>query len=145
MHNLKNSTRLFLTEESGAVTVDWVVLTAGLVGLGLATMAVVSGGVEDLSGDMQSQLETQTISASFGSAAVAWEAGQWDMSNPGIYDSYVAWMANFEDQQLLDHMNNMAQYADAPAGSGHPIDTYHDEFYIAQDEAISRGLIDPPT
>jgi len=145
MQKLKNSTKLFLTGESGAVTVDWVVLTAGMVGLGLATMAVVSGGVEDLSGDMQSQLETQEISTSFASAAVAWESGQWDMSNPGIYDSYVAWMANFEDQQLLDHMNNTAQYADYPAGSGHPYDTYHDEFYIAQDEAISRGLIDPPT
>ena len=30
-----------------AVTVDWVVLTAALVGLGLAVMAVVSGGVEE--------------------------------------------------------------------------------------------------
>ena len=54
-------------------------------------------------------------------------------------------MAGFGDQQLLDHMNNMAQYANYPAGSGHPYDTYHDEYYIALDEAISRGLIDPPT
>ena len=145
MKCLKNSTRLFLADESGAVTVDWVVLTAGLVSLGLATMAVVSAGVEDLSGDMQTQMETQEITASFGGGAVEWVSGQWDMSNPGIYDSYVAWMANFEDQQLLDHMNNVSQYADYPAGSGHPYDTYHDEFYIAQDEAISRGLIDPPT
>lgn len=145
MHKMMNSTKLFLAEDSGAVTVDWVVLTAALVGLGLASMAVVSAGVEDLSGDMRSQMESQEISASFGSTAVAWEAGQWDMSNPGIYDTYVAWMDNFEDQQLLDHMNNMAQFAEYPAGSGHPYDTYHDEFYIAQDEAISRGLIDPPT
>lgn len=32
----------FAKSESGAVTVDWVVLTAALVGLGLAVMAVVS-------------------------------------------------------------------------------------------------------
>jgi len=145
MQELKNSTKLFLADETGAVTVDWVVLTAALVGLGLASMAVVSAGVEDLSGDMRTQMESQEISTSFGSAAVAWEAGQWDQHNAGIYDSYTAWMSNFEDQQLLDHMNNMAQYADYPANSGHPYDTYHDEFYIAQDEAISRGLIDPPT
>lgn len=47
----------FIANDSGAVTVDWVVLTAGLVGLGLATMAVVSTGVQDTSGDIQGQLE----------------------------------------------------------------------------------------
>lgn len=36
----------FLTEESGAVTVDWVVLTAGLVGLGLAATAAISVGMQ---------------------------------------------------------------------------------------------------
>lgn len=144
MQQLKNSTRLFLADDSGAVTVDWVVLTAALVGLGLASMAVVSAGVEDLSGDMRTQMETQEISASF-STAVDWQAGQWDMSNPGVYDANAAWMAGFADQQLLDHMNNMSQFADYPAGSGHPYDSYHDEYFTARDEAISRGLIDPPT
>lgn len=48
----------FLSDESGAVTVDWVVLTAAIVGLGLAVMAVVSGGVEDLSGDISNALTT---------------------------------------------------------------------------------------
>lgn len=51
----------FLSNESGAVTVDWVVLTAALVGLGLAVMAVVSGGVEDLSGDVNTQLTDGSI------------------------------------------------------------------------------------
>ena len=56
----------FLSDDSGAVTVDWVVLTAALVGLGLAVMSVVSTGLEDLSGDIQTQLETDQVSASFG-------------------------------------------------------------------------------
>tara|TARA_A100000171_G_scaffold32401_1_gene30811 strand:- start:7 stop:195 length:189 start_codon:yes stop_codon:yes gene_type:complete len=55
----------FAKSESGAVTVDWVVLTAAIVGLGLAVMAVVSSGVENLSGDIQTQLTDQTISDSF--------------------------------------------------------------------------------
>lgn len=46
----------FALNESGAVTVDWVVLTAALVGLGLAVMSVVSGGVEDLSNDINTAL-----------------------------------------------------------------------------------------
>lgn len=46
----------FLQSENGAVTVDWVVLTAALVGLGLAAMAVVSGGIEDLSAEVSVEL-----------------------------------------------------------------------------------------
>ncbi|MFY0690656.1 MAG: hypothetical protein JXR14_01885 [Paracoccaceae bacterium] len=55
----------FANDESGAVTVDWVVLTAALVGLGLAVMASVSSGLEDLSGDIETQLTGQTIDDSF--------------------------------------------------------------------------------
>lgn len=41
----------FASDESGALAVDWVVLTAGLVGLGLAVMGVISTGVRSLSND----------------------------------------------------------------------------------------------
>ncbi|MFV1875401.1 MULTISPECIES: pilus assembly protein [Nioella] len=61
--------KTFLNSESGAVTVDWVVLTAAIVGLGLAVMAVVSAGVQDLSGDIQTQLETGHITTAFPAAA----------------------------------------------------------------------------
>lgn len=96
----------FITAETGAVTVDWVVLTASVVGLGLATMAVVSAGVEDLSGDVETQLSDNTIiSARFASggpggfsdlagcgggvgainayAAAQVEAGNWDVAGDG--------------------------------------------------------------
>lgn len=49
---------IFLRDESGAVTVDWVVMTSATVGLGLATMATVTGGVENLSGDIRTQLSS---------------------------------------------------------------------------------------
>lgn len=38
----------FSMDEAGAVTVDWVVLTAGIVGLGLAVAAVVRPAVSNL-------------------------------------------------------------------------------------------------
>lgn len=41
LYNLK----LFSTDESGAVTVDWVVLTAAIVGLGIAVLTSVGGGI----------------------------------------------------------------------------------------------------
>ncbi len=55
----------FAKSESGAVTVDWVVLTAAIVGLGLAVMAVVSGGIENLSQDIDNALTNQTIADTF--------------------------------------------------------------------------------
>ena len=61
MEMIKN----FAKSESGAVTVDWVVLTAAIVGLGLAVMAVVSGGVENLSGDIDTTLTGMDAGAGF--------------------------------------------------------------------------------
>ncbi|MEL7026603.1 MAG: hypothetical protein AAGO57_05135 [Pseudomonadota bacterium] len=51
----------FLTSEDGAVTVDWVVLTAAIVGLGIAVLASVSGGVTTLSDTISSNLANQEI------------------------------------------------------------------------------------
>lgn len=47
----------FAHDESGAVTVDWVVLTAATVGLGIAAMGVVQLGVADLSNDVADELK----------------------------------------------------------------------------------------
>ncbi|MBF9034924.1 hypothetical protein HKCCE2091_11795 [Rhodobacterales bacterium HKCCE2091] len=66
----------FLKNEGGAVTVDWVVLTGGLVGLGLATTAVVSGGVADASEATAGQLENTRIRSSF-----EYEVGNDDFEN----------------------------------------------------------------
>jgi hypothetical protein len=46
----------FAAAENGAVTVDWVVLTAVICGLGLAVTAVVFVGIEDVSGDINGSL-----------------------------------------------------------------------------------------
>jgi Flp pilus assembly pilin Flp len=62
MATIKN----FANSESGAVTVDWVVLTAAIVGLGLAVMAVVSGGIEELSNNIgQSLADTDPLENPF--------------------------------------------------------------------------------
>ncbi len=62
MEMIKN----FAKSESGAVTVDWVVLTAAIVGLGLAVMAVVSGGIEELSNNIgQSLADTDPLENPF--------------------------------------------------------------------------------
>ena len=45
---LLNLFKTFKSDESGAVTVDWVVLTAAIVGLGMVVMTTVGGGIEGL-------------------------------------------------------------------------------------------------
>ena len=59
----------FRNDESGAVTVDWVVLTAAIVGLGIAVYGVVSGGIQNLSNQIDTQLRLDHIDTAFGSPA----------------------------------------------------------------------------
>jgi Flp pilus assembly pilin Flp len=55
--NIKN----FAADESGAVTVDWVVLTAAIVGLGIAVVTSVRGGVQTLGTNISTSLTTGTV------------------------------------------------------------------------------------
>ncbi len=45
---LLNLFKAFKKDESGAVTVDWVVLTAAIVGLGMVVMVSVGHGITGL-------------------------------------------------------------------------------------------------
>ena len=58
MMNLLNK---FRRDEDGAVTVDWVVLTAAIVGLGIAVLLTVSDGVGQLSNDIDGELSSMSI------------------------------------------------------------------------------------
>ena len=55
-----NFIKNFRNDEDGAVTVDWVVLTAAIVGLGLAVLASVGGGAVDLSENTSTRIATIT-------------------------------------------------------------------------------------
>lgn len=53
--------KTFHADESGAVTVDWVVLTAAIVGLGLAVVTSVRTGVGSLATGIETALTTGTV------------------------------------------------------------------------------------
>ncbi len=57
--------RRFAEEESGAITVDWVVLTAGMIGLTLAAFAVFQSAFEPNATNLGSELERLSIETSF--------------------------------------------------------------------------------
>ncbi len=51
----------FKKDEDGAVTVDWVVLTGAIVGLGIAVIASVSGGARDTASGLGANLGARSI------------------------------------------------------------------------------------
>ena len=54
---LLNIFKAFKSDESGAVTVDWVVLTAAIVGLGLLVFSFVRPAVSNVAEQIGKELE----------------------------------------------------------------------------------------
>ncbi len=52
----------FTKDESGAVTVDWVVLTAALVLVGGVVVTAIRGGMENLAADINTELSSTSVS-----------------------------------------------------------------------------------
>lgn len=50
----------FLKDEAGAVTVDWVVLTAAVVGLGLVIFSILSPAVNNLTSEIAAEMDEAT-------------------------------------------------------------------------------------
>lgn len=50
----------FRKDEDGAVTVDWVVLTAAIVGLGIAVMVAIGGNIDTVTQEIQRDLNAAT-------------------------------------------------------------------------------------
>lgn len=51
----------FLSDESGALTVDWVVMAAAVVGLGVATVSTVRSGTQALGDDVSTSLSGSAV------------------------------------------------------------------------------------
>jgi len=58
---LLNILKTFRNDESGAVTVDWVVLTAAIVGLGLVVMTTVSGGMKEAASNISNDITLKAV------------------------------------------------------------------------------------
>lgn len=58
---LLNTFKSFANDEAGAVTVDWVVLTAAIVGLGIVVMTSVGGGITGLANATATKIGQQAV------------------------------------------------------------------------------------
>ena len=62
---LQNLFNRFKSDEDGAVTVDWVVLTAAIVGLGIAVLTTVGGATADYADTIGSHLSAQGVKTTY--------------------------------------------------------------------------------
>lgn len=56
--DMKHLVRSYFRDERGAVTVDWVVLTAAVVALGVAAAAALTTGTTELSDDIWAYMDS---------------------------------------------------------------------------------------
>ncbi|WP_413718090.1 hypothetical protein [Silicimonas sp. MF1-12-2] len=55
----------FIADESGAVTVDWVVLTGAIVGLGFTVIVSIAGGILDHSTGLGAHLDSRSVTTTY--------------------------------------------------------------------------------
>jgi len=56
----------FWAQEDGAVTVDWVVLTAAIVGMGVIVVTTIANGALDHTSGLNSHLAGADVTTSYG-------------------------------------------------------------------------------
>jgi Flp pilus assembly pilin Flp len=63
---MMNFVKNFRNDEDGAVTVDWVVLTAAVVGLAVAAYSSIKSGAADLTAETSTYLVDQNVAGAAG-------------------------------------------------------------------------------
>lgn len=143
--------RSFLSNDSGAVTLDWVVLTAALVGTGVAVLTTVSGGLDSLTLQTNSQLNGAVVRTTFAGdlceggvealqtaentrVALA-RADGLDVSARNVVETMDALTSEFSDEELL------AAYAEKAAAGPGVAFSAATEIGALECEIVRRGLL----
>ncbi|MEM7641464.1 MAG: hypothetical protein AAF366_02940 [Pseudomonadota bacterium] len=140
-------TQSFFADESGAVTVDWVVLTAALVGLGLAVMTVVRGGVQNVSNDIDGTLRSEDIiqTAFVAAMAIPEAFGSYDIA--AIYSQQESFLdqAGAADRQAAyrNHLTDAENFINA--GNQSAAEFYINQLIANEQMASNRDDYDLPT
>ena len=133
----------WLRNESGAVTVDWVVLTAAVVGLGLASVAAVRTGAVSLGDGIDSSLSDASVAAlsTLGAGAQSNVRTLLNVTQE-TFDSWVEYVADYTDETIAFEFANFANNAAAAIESGNAelAAYYIDATALYSQELTSRGL-----
>jgi hypothetical protein len=117
----------FFLGDGGAVTVDWTVMAATVVAVGLSVMTLVSGGAGDLAGDTAAAMTEDDIvyrSGHFGQNRADVIAGmEWTAYNSGNHarNHFNNIVANLTDAQLRNRHRNWVNIANDPDHPNHAL------------------------
>lgn len=140
---MKTRINSFLADQSGAVTVDWVVLTAAVVGLGIATVGAVRTGVLSLGDDVEQTLTDASVASlgELGASVAAW------LFTPRVYDQSIldANMDALRAWSDADLLSNAATYAGLSAvrmdqGNAYDAASFMDSVYMLDAVMRERDL-----
>ena len=90
----------FWHSQTGAATVEWVVLTAAVTGLGLATTSVVADGLENLTNNIVTQLTNQGVIVVLASTI---PHADWTPYASASWDQQTTDIATYDDATTLQN------------------------------------------
>ena len=94
----------FVRSESGAVTVDWVVITAAVVGIGLGAASSVRTGTASVAGD----IDTSLSAASVGGGVLLLDGFAYSEHTANQWNGMFAAFANRSDDDLMRFANGQS-------------------------------------
>jgi len=131
--------------QSGAVTVDWVVLAGAVVGIGLASAAAVRTGVVDLGADIATSLSGASVAAlpELGSDG-AYEHALLNVSQT-TYDEWLRTLSLLDAQQLVNVYRGIGSIVPEhiASGSAHWAGYYIDLMAATQQTLDALGVARP--
>ncbi len=129
--------RDFVNTDTGAVTVDWTVLAAAVVGLGIASVAAVRTGVVDLADGIEGSLSGAAVASLAAASGMMWGYA-WAYDWGGETDTHDHWrdvyLPGLTDAQLLSEFETMI--SEGHEGTAVSMDLA----YFALAEMQTRGL-----
>lgn len=118
----------FLNDESGAVTVDWVVLTAAIVGIAIAVLTLIAGGISTSTQSTNTQVAaTDSVAGLIG--------GETEVENTEIASNAFGipdtWELMFEGDEDEHSGSGIVYYTDASTGDNMTV--HYDNGYVYND------------
>jgi hypothetical protein len=134
----------YLRSESGAVTADLIIISAALIGMGLATVNAISIGINVLGGQVEQRLSTAPVVAlQFGPITLpSYEVQRLDAVGIATWTATFAAMTDVQlrDQAYLRHTQFTTLLAEMKWSQAiQRVDYYH----LITQEHLARGLSMP--
>lgn len=132
----------FIDDTSGAVTVDWTVLAAAIVGLGISSVAAVRAGVVSMGDDVSLSLSGATVASlgELGSAVTGFVPLFYTQPELDQHIDFFTNNAATSDADLVSLLRRFATNARSAIDAGYGVPVRIETAYIYEQALINRGV-----